>query len=223
MKYFAAATVLSLCLITPGLAADTTTAADQLTAGVSLSNTRAAAEHGDAAAQNELGLTYKEGRSGLAKDAVEAVAWFRKAAEQGYAEGQINLAYMYISGRGVTQDDFQGVAWMRKAAEQGAGEAQVGLGLCYQKGQGVPPDAAQAALWYHKAADQGDAGGQLHLGFMYLEGRAVAQDNEEARRWFKKAADHPDGSNWTNSNRKLAQLFLDMTRESADSKPASAR
>jgi len=224
MKNVAAAIVLCLCLTAPGFASDTTppATAAQPTTAPSLSDTRAAAERGDAAAQNELGLIYKEGRFGVAKDEVEAVAWFRKAAEQGHAEGQINLAYMYVSGHGVAQDPAQAVSWMRKAAEQGAGEAQVGLGLYYQKGQGVAPDAAQAALWYRKAADQGDAGGELHVGFMYLEGRSVAQDNAEALGWLKKAAGHADGSKWTTSNRNLARQFIEMIQGNGSIEPTPA-
>ena len=48
---------------------------------------RKAAEQGDAAGQNRLGLMYDEGRS-VAHHDVEAVKWFRKAAEQGDAAGQ---------------------------------------------------------------------------------------------------------------------------------------
>src|ERR1019366_3953311 len=45
------------------------------------------AERGDAQAQSNLGLCYAQGR-GVAKDDVEAVKWFRMAAEQDYAKAQ---------------------------------------------------------------------------------------------------------------------------------------
>ncbi len=45
---------------------------------------RKAAEQGDAKAQFNLGVMLYEGR-GLAKDQKEAVRWYRKAAEHGYA------------------------------------------------------------------------------------------------------------------------------------------
>ena len=38
------------------------------------------------------------------KDA-EAAAWYRRAADQGHALAQFNLANMYASGQGVTLDD----------------------------------------------------------------------------------------------------------------------
>jgi hypothetical protein len=61
---------------------------------------RKAANQGDAAAQNNLGVMYENGRGGLAKDEVEAVRWYRKAADQGYSEAQVNLGRMYENGRG---------------------------------------------------------------------------------------------------------------------------
>ena len=48
----------------------------------------------------------------------------RKAAEQGDADAQSSLGYMYRKGQGVTQDDAEAVNWTRKAADQGNAEAQ---------------------------------------------------------------------------------------------------
>ena len=56
---------------------------------------------------------YAEGQ-GVKQDDFEAVKWFRKAAEQGYAEAKFNLGHMYSKGRGVKQDDFEAVNWYHK-------------------------------------------------------------------------------------------------------------
>jgi TPR repeat protein len=61
---------------------------------------RRQAEEGNAEAQNKLGALYRDDRSVL-KDDAQAVAWFRKAAEQGYAPAEANLADMYFEGKGV--------------------------------------------------------------------------------------------------------------------------
>ena len=66
---------------------------------------------------------YANGR-GVAKDDAQAVAWYRKAADQGLAHAQDNLGRMYANGRGVAKDDAQAVAWYRKAADQGDADAQ---------------------------------------------------------------------------------------------------
>jgi len=48
---------------------------------------RKAAEQGDAGAQYNLGVMYKNGQ-GVKQDHAEAVRWLRKAAEQGHANAQ---------------------------------------------------------------------------------------------------------------------------------------
>jgi TPR repeat protein len=56
----------------------------------SLAETRTKAEQGDAAAQFNLGLMYRNGE-GVPKDYAEAANWYRKAAEQGVAAAQYTL------------------------------------------------------------------------------------------------------------------------------------
>jgi len=86
--------------------------------GRELIEIRAKAENGDAQAQFNLGDRYRTGE-GVAKDAPEAVKWYRKAAEQGYARGQCALGTCYANGVGLPKDDAEAVTWYRKAAEQG--------------------------------------------------------------------------------------------------------
>ncbi|MCQ2326421.1 MAG: SEL1-like repeat protein, partial [Bacteroidales bacterium] len=47
-----------------------------------------------------------------------------KAAEQGYAKAQYNLALCYVYGNGVIQDYKKAKYWWEKAAEQGLAEAR---------------------------------------------------------------------------------------------------
>ena len=76
----------------------------------------------------------------------------RKAADQGDAEAQFELALIY-------QDDHQNYAeaarWFRMTAEQDDYFAQYYLGLMYAKGQGVPEDYVQAHMWLNLAVMQG--------------------------------------------------------------------
>jgi TPR repeat protein len=72
-----------------------------------------------------------------AKDDAEAEKWYRKAAKQGFAEAQNNLALMYVLGRGVPQDDAEAVKWFRRAAKQGYAPAQNNLGEMRRQGRGV--------------------------------------------------------------------------------------
>ena len=66
----------------------------------------------------------------LTRNLGEAVNWYRKAAEQGNAWGQCNLADMYELGKGVEQDHQEALKWYRKAADQGNAGANITWGEC---------------------------------------------------------------------------------------------
>ena len=75
----------------------------------------AAAEHGDAGAQFELGAMYEAGR-GVSRDDAEAAKWYRKSADQGFGRAQLALAFIYGTGRGIGHDDIQAYMWCTLAA-----------------------------------------------------------------------------------------------------------
>ena len=123
-----------------------------LGAAPDLAAVRAAAERGDPQAQYELGKAHQ-----FTNDA-EAIAWWRKAAEQGHAEAHLSLSVAYLMGRGVPKDQAEGVAWLRKAAERGHAGAQYNLGLGYEFGSmTLPRDLFFAVDWFSRAAAQGHA------------------------------------------------------------------
>ena len=122
-------------------------------------------------------------------DYATAIQLLRPFADQGNADAQSSLGFMYQNGRGVPHDDAIAVAWYQKAADQGNANAQNNLGFMYQNGRGVPHHDAIAVTWYQKAADQGNAQAQHNLGVMYQNGRGVSQDDAAALSWFRKAAD----------------------------------
>jgi TPR repeat protein len=117
---------------------------------------RALAAEGNAKAQYNLGLMYRNGQ-GIAQDYAEAAEWFRRAAEQGDAEAQLNLGLMYGTGQGVKQKYSEAVKWYRLAATQGDLDAQFNLGVMYANGQGVPKDYGRAYIWFSLGAVSGDA------------------------------------------------------------------
>ena len=79
---------------------------------------------------------------------------FRTLAEQGVADAQAFLGFMYAQGRGVPQDDAEAVRWHHQAAEQGHALAQAKLGAMYAMGRGVPQDYVQAHKWFNLAASR---------------------------------------------------------------------
>ena len=146
------------------------------------------ANNGDVFAQDTVGDMYDHGR-GVEQSYEKAVEWYRKAAEQGYANTQCRLGSMYHDGRGVEQSYKTAVEWYRKSAEQEYAAAQCNLGLKYKYGQGVEQSYEKAVEWYRKAAEQGYANAQCNLGVMYEYGQGVEQSYEKAVEWYRKAAE----------------------------------
>ena len=130
----------------------------------------------------------------------EAVSWYTKAAERGYALAQNALGEMYYNGKGVdenlteTERWKEAVKWYTKAADQGSAPAQFNLGGMYHNGQGVEENLTEnerwkkAVDWYTKAADQKNAEAQNNLATMYETGQGVEENLTENERW-KKAVD----------------------------------
>ena len=83
------------------------------------------------------------------------ISHLRRAAQQGDAEAQYELACCYANGREIPQDDAEAAKWYQKAAEQGHADAQNNLGWMYKTGRGVPVDVSAAIDRYRKAAAQG--------------------------------------------------------------------
>ncbi len=84
-----------------------------------------------------------------------ALKEFRPLADQGHADAQFALGFMYYQGKGLPQDYHKAVKWCRLAADQGLAEAQAFLGGMYYFGQGVPNDYVLAHMWANLAAAKG--------------------------------------------------------------------
>jgi len=74
---------------------------------------------------------------GVSRDEAVAMTWYRKAAEQRFAQAQRSIGEMYYLGLGVAEDDTEALKWWRKAAEQGNVSAQGRLGDFLVKGTSI--------------------------------------------------------------------------------------
>lgn len=194
LRFISTWAALTLLVVVSGTWAQTTDEAR----GQSIAALREHADKGDAQAQTTLGTYYQFGIF-VPKDCVQALFWFRKAAEQGWPGAQMALGIQYQGGSSagpieacVSQDLTQGAAWFRKAADEGWPSAQHQLGWLYEIGAGVPKDYRLAAFWYRKAAEQGDADSQFNLGMLYYNGQGVIQDYVQSATWFRNAAEQGD-------------------------------
>ena len=144
--------------------------------------------------------------------------WYRKAADQGNADAQVNLGVMYSKGHDVTQNHAEALKWYRKAAEQGSAMAQYNMGVVYNSGLGVGKDYTQAVHWYRKAAEQGFIDAEYELGVMYESGKGVPQNYTEALAWYTKAAGQgstrsPLAASAINENNATAAAHAKTTTE----------
>ena len=105
--------------------------------------TTSLAEQGDADAQFKLGQIYRQGGGGqnVKKDPVEAVKWFRKAADQGHVRAICLLGSSYVIGYGVKKDMPEGIKWYRKAAVLGSTTAYGFFADCFVVDNGLYLDS----------------------------------------------------------------------------------
>lgn len=115
--------------------------------GLKPEDARKCAEQGDPDCQAKLGLFYEDGADGIKEDHVQAIMWFRKAAEQGLIEAQMALAQTYEGGYHVPQDYAEAAKWYQRAAERGSVDAQREISFFYWMGKGVPKDLVRAHMW----------------------------------------------------------------------------
>lgn len=119
---------------------------------------------------------------------LDAVLFYREAAERGRPWAQTEMGILYESGTAIAKDATQAATFYRKAADQGEAWAQFRLGVMSQ-GNGLAHDDLAAALYLRKAADQSLAEAQLELALLYRDGRGVSRDAVAAKSWLRKAAD----------------------------------
>ena len=162
-------------------------------------------------AQYSLAQSYAHGRGvprhyfvcvglGVGLDDIEAVRWFRKAAEQGLADAQFLLGWAYYHGQGVPQDFAEAARWFRRAADQGDANAQYYLAFRYYNGQGVPRDCVRARMWIGLAAVHAtgnlkqDCASGLDLLAREMTPDQIAEAERQAGEW--KPHQEPGAANW---------------------------
>jgi TPR repeat protein len=152
-----------------------------------IEETKVKAGSGDVHAQHWLGCCYANSWDGVAKDKVEAVKWFRKAAEQNNADAQCDLGDCYRDGEGVEKDIVEAAKWYHKAAAQGVELAKQNL----HNIESLISEQQQAKYFEDTKAkaENGDANAQVNLGFCYASGKGIKKNFVEAVKWYRKAAE----------------------------------
>lgn len=145
----------------------------------------------DAEEQFQRGLRALEGE-GREMNYAEAVAWFRRAADQKHPAATYYIGKLYEEAPGMSRDHEAALGWWFRAADLGNARAQREVALHYASGDvegRIKPDFARAVSWYRKAAEQGDAQSMTMLAAFYRSGEGLdMRDFREALRWDLKAA-----------------------------------
>ncbi len=92
----------------------------------------------------------------------------KRAAEDGFAMAQYDLAILYRDGHGTLPSQGMYRKWIEASAAQEFALALFTLGLDYDIGRGVAKDLPRALAYYERSANAGDTmaaynAGQLHL------------------------------------------------------------
>lgn len=113
------------------------------------------ANHGYPDMQCELGFLYQDIDSlkmGCRRRQCEAAHWFKKAADQGWADAMYMLGTVYGSCNwGLRHYQKRAFVWLKRAAELGQNDAMCELSLCYKVGSGTKKDRVKALEWAEKA------------------------------------------------------------------------
>lgn len=139
-----------------------------------------------------MGDKYYWGR-GVPQNYVEAMKWFRKAAEQGHANAQNYIGHCHYCGFGVRQDYTESVKWFRKAAEQCNPAAPFNLSDCYEHGLGVHQDHVEAYKWFKigidiEGGDIGDLRKALATKSFVLSPEQIAEGERRYKEFKVRAA-----------------------------------
>jgi uncharacterized protein len=100
---------------------------------------------------------FRDAEAARKRDNYETALWlYRRAAEQGHIDAQMELADIYFGGlMRVPEDKAESAKWYLRAAELGNAMAQGNIGLAYWYGKGVPKNEVMGLMWLNLAVAQG--------------------------------------------------------------------
>jgi len=118
----------------------------------------------DANIDSAMGKQYRVGQVAyFFGNHISAFNQWQPLAEQGYAQAQASMGWLYQAGLGVKQDNIEGLKWYQLAAKQGHAVAQNNMGVMYENGIVVNKNLEKAVAWYRKSAEQGYRFAQFNL------------------------------------------------------------
>ena len=133
-----------------------------------------------------MGLCYYQG-FGVETNHSKAIDYFKKAAEQGLAEGLYSLGVCYVNGIEVCVNPKKAIECFRLSAEQNFAPAKLDYGITHLFGNNMK--VSEAVRWVTESAEQGYAPAQFTLASFYTHNIGVGFDIDEAEYWLDEAAE----------------------------------
>lgn len=135
------------------------------------------------------GFIYIVGNKDIPSNERLAFQYLKKGADLGNYNCILELAKVYLSGRGVEKNVDSGMALLEKAALNDNPIAQSFLGSIYMFGSLTEKDGIKSKYWLEKAAAHGDATALNNLGECYYIGFGTDKNFEKAAFYYQQAVD----------------------------------
>ena len=133
---------------------------------------------------------YLRGFSYLAENMpVSALKDFNRALEFNPSNpaALVELARLYMSGKGVDKDAETAVGLFQEAADLGYAPGLFHIGYAYLLGEGVDKNLLKAREILGQAADEGHVFAMMSLAASYRSEHVATPDPQEAMAWYEKA------------------------------------
>ncbi|OBU11258.1 SEL1-like repeat protein [Morganella psychrotolerans] len=164
------------------------------------------ASDGDGELLFKVGHFYNFGYSSLAPEEkdLEALKWFRKAADKGEPASQNILGQLYEKGDwGIHQDPAKAMEWYSKAAESGDNNAILKLATIYYEGEIIEVNYPKALQLFNQSSDYSRREAEKYLSLMYYNGNGVKVDCQKSANLYENST---SGFSETLTRTKYIQL-----------------
>jgi TPR repeat protein len=122
----------------------------------------------------EKGMNLLTG-SGVSRSGFDAIEYFQRSADLGYAPAQVVMGYFFETGKFTAKEPAQALSWYKKAAAGGDPLAQWLAGRMIYAGSVPPRDLNEASELLQSAAKQGNPFAEYLLGKIKLERQLYSQ------------------------------------------------
>ncbi len=132
--------------------------------------------------------TFDGNTNEVSKTMVECFQCFKRAADEGDANGLYNLGMCFLNGYGCKQDKNLAYQAFRTSAEKNHPEAINNMGGFYRDGIVVEKNLKTATEFFARSAKLGNDFGLLNYGLALQRGEGVEKAPSKAVEFFKQAA-----------------------------------